>query len=145
MLVIGERELHALRKHAEEAYPAECCGVLIGHIRGEQRAVSTVVGCENASPDRRWDRYIIDPKDLVRIQRQAREAGQEIVGFYHSHPDHPAQWSRTDLDQAHWIGYSYVITSVSRGVPGETNSFLLTGAVEEDKRFVAEELNQVAG
>jgi proteasome lid subunit RPN8/RPN11 len=60
------------------------------------------------------------------------------VGFYHSHPDHPAMWSTTDFAEAHWTGCSYVITSVEKGTAKVTNSFLLTGTGEEDKRFVDE-------
>ena len=57
------------------------------------------------------------------------------MGFYHSHPDHPAQWSKTDFEEVHWIGCSYVITSVEQGTAKVTNSFLLAGTTEEDKRF----------
>jgi len=64
----------------------------------------------------------------------------EIVGFYHSHPDHPARPSPTDLEDAHWIGCSYVITSVVQGKAHETRSFLLNGTLEEDKHFVEENL-----
>ena len=59
----------------------------------------------------------------------------EIAGFYHSHPDHAAQWSLTDLAEAHWLGCCYIITSVAKGKAGATNSFLLTGESEEEKRF----------
>jgi proteasome lid subunit RPN8/RPN11 len=76
----------------------------------------------------------------VRIQREGRERGFEIVGFYHSHPDHPAQWSKTDLAEAHWIGCSYVITSVQQRTADQTNSFVLCGTDEENKRFENEEL-----
>jgi proteasome lid subunit RPN8/RPN11 len=77
---------------------------------------------------------------LVKIQREGRERGFDIVGFYHSHPDHPARWSQTDLAEAHWIGCSYVITSVEKGKAVLTNSFLLTGSTEEDKRFEDEKV-----
>jgi len=63
----------------------------------------------------------------------------EIVGFYHSHPDHPAEWSSTDLAEAHWIGCSYVITRVAAGVAAETRCFRLEGSWDE-KRFVEEEV-----
>jgi len=59
----------------------------------------------------------------------------DIVGFYHSHPDHPAMWSSTDFAEAHWFGCSYVITAVEKGKAAITNSFLLTGTGEEDKAF----------
>ena len=78
--------------------------------------------------------------ELVRIQRDARQRGLDIVGFYHSHPDHPAQWSQTDLEEAYWLGYSYVITSVMKGEAQLTRSFALTGRRVEEKAFVEEEL-----
>jgi proteasome lid subunit RPN8/RPN11 len=71
----------------------------------------------------------------VKIEREARRQGIDIAGFYHSHPDHPAQWSATDLAEAHWLGCCYVITAVAEGKATVTNSFLLAGITEEDKRF----------
>jgi proteasome lid subunit RPN8/RPN11 len=61
--------------------------------------------------------------------------GLDIAGFYHSHPDHPAQWSQTDFAEAHWLGCTYVITEVASGHAAITNAFLLTGPSEEEKRF----------
>jgi proteasome lid subunit RPN8/RPN11 len=89
----------------------------------------------NTRTDSAHNRYNIAPVELVRIQRSARDKGLEIAGFYHSHPDHPAQWSPTDFAEAHWIGCSYVITAVAEGKAAVTNSFLLTGPSEEEKRF----------
>jgi proteasome lid subunit RPN8/RPN11 len=73
--------------------------------------------------------------ELVKIEREARRQGLGIAGFYHSHPDHPAHWSATDLEEAHWLGCAYVITAVAAGKATVTNSFLLAGSSEEDKRF----------
>jgi proteasome lid subunit RPN8/RPN11 len=75
---------------------------------------------------------------LVKIQREGSDRGEEIVGFYHSHPDHPAQWSGTDLAEAYWFGCSYVITSVEKGRAALTNSFELAGTDEDDKRLADE-------
>jgi hypothetical protein len=66
-----------------------------------------------------------------------------IGGFYHSHPDHPAQWSPTDFAEAHWLGCSYVITAVAQGKATVTNSFLLAGVTEEDKRFENENIELI--
>lgn len=138
MLKIPQALYQALRQHGEETYPRECCGVLLGQMEDDVRTVSAVVRCSNTRIDSPHNRYHIDPKELVRIQREGRERGLDIVGFYHSHPDHPAQWSGTDLAEAHWIGCSYVITSVEEGKAAVTNSFLLGGQTEEDKRFADE-------
>jgi proteasome lid subunit RPN8/RPN11 len=139
-LRIGKLAREQLRRHGEETYPYECCGVLLGEIDGEGvKAVQAIVRCENQHFDSLHNRYLIDPRELVRIQRQARAQAQDIIGFYHSHPDHPARWSQTDLAEAHWTGCSYVITSVMNGSAAETNSFNL-GGENESKYFEEEEI-----
>ena len=140
MLKIPASVYEALRLHGEETYPHECCGVLLGDMNGEGRLVKSVVRCGNTRTDSPQNRYHIDPKELVKVQREGRERGEEIVGFYHSHPDHPAQWSKTDLAEAHWIGCSYVITAVEKGEAKVTNSFELVGTEENDKKFVDEKI-----
>jgi proteasome lid subunit RPN8/RPN11 len=134
----------ALRQHGEETYPQECCGVLLGRFLTENgltedghavNAVEDAVRAGNTRTDSAHNRYNIAPQELVKIQRMGRERGLEIVGFYHSHPDHPAQWSPTDFAEAHWIGCSYVITAVEQGAARQTNSFRLAGTREEDKAF----------
>jgi proteasome lid subunit RPN8/RPN11 len=131
--------LHDLRRHGEECYPREACGVLLG-LAGPIRAVRAVLRCENGEPEVPERRYAIDPTELLSAQRQARRRGEEIVGFYHSHPDRPAHPSPTDLAEAHWLGCSYVITRVAGGAAEVTASFLLGGTGEADKRFAEEEL-----
>jgi proteasome lid subunit RPN8/RPN11 len=107
---------------------------------GDARVVTSVARCGNTRSDSPQNRYHIDPKELIRIQREGRERGEDIVGFYHSHPDHPAHWSSTDLAEAHWFGCSYVITSVEKGEAVTTNSFELIGSEENDKKLVDEEV-----
>jgi proteasome lid subunit RPN8/RPN11 len=142
MLKIPPAELAALRRHGEETHPLECCGVLLGRLSpdGETRTVERAVRCTNQNTERGHDRYVIDPRDLVRIQREGRGVGLDIVGFYHSHPDSPARWSKTDLAEAHWLGCSYVITRVDQRVAQDTNAFVLLGTSEDDKHFEAEPL-----
>ncbi len=128
-----------IRRHGEATYPHECCGVLTGEAADGSKRVLQVVACNNADSEKpeRW--YEINPRDLVRIQREAHQNGQDILGFYHSHPDAPARWSKSDLAEAHWPGCSYVITSVEQGKAQQTNSFELVGD-EASKRFEDEEL-----
>ena len=136
MLKIAPKDYESLRRHGEETYPYECCGILLGRTDDEgTRIVTTTARCGNTRTDSPQNRYNIDPRELVRIQREGRERGEDVIGFYHSHPDHPARWSQTDLAEAHWFGCSYVITSVEKGTAKVTNSFLLSGTTEEDKRF----------
>jgi proteasome lid subunit RPN8/RPN11 len=142
-LKLRKVDFDELRRHGEETYPHECCGVLVGEAAAASKTVLGVVRCGNTRIDSPQNRYNIDPRDLIRIQRESQLAGQEIVGFYHSHPDHPAQWSTTDLSDAHWLECSYVITSVEKGRAILTNSFLLLGE-EDTKHFEHEEI-QVDG
>ena len=139
-LKITKSEWVNLRQHGEETYPHECCGVLLGRIddHGIKR-VHITVRCTNQRSDSPHNRYVIDPLELVRVQRQARDRDLDIVGFYHSHPQHPARWSSTDLEEAYWPGCSYVITSVMNGIATETNSFELT-AEGDSKSFQDEEI-----
>lgn len=143
MLKITSKDYEALRQHGEETYPYECCGVLLGSFGDDGvRTVTSTARCGNTRTDSAHNRYNIDPRELVRIQREGRERGEDIVGFYHSHPDHPAQWSQTDFAEAHWIGCSYVITSVEKGKAAITNSFELAGTNEDDKRLLDEKLER---
>jgi proteasome lid subunit RPN8/RPN11 len=138
MLKLTQYAYELIRHHGEETYPHECCGVLLGRMNGDGRVVTSVARCGNTRTDSPQNRYHIDPRELVRIQREGRERDEDILGFYHSHPDHPARWSQTDLAEAHWFGCSYVITSVEKGQAVTTNSFLLDGVGEEDKQLVDE-------
>lgn len=146
MLKIPQPVYDALRSHGEETYPHECCGVLLGHENGNgTRIVTRAVRCGNTRTDSPQNRYNIDPKELIRIQLDSREEGLDILGFYHSHPDHPPRWSPTDIAEAHWFGCSYVISSVEKGKAAVTNSFLLSGEGEETKRFDDEAIEVVPG
>ena len=120
--------------------PARVRGVLLGQIGDDGvKQVEAIVRCQNQRSDSLHNRYGIDPRQLVLIPWEAHERDQDIVGFYHSHPDHPARWSQTDLAEAHWTGCSYVITSVMNGLATETNSFNL-GGEDDSKRFEDEEI-----
>jgi proteasome lid subunit RPN8/RPN11 len=152
MLQIPQPLYDQIRRHGESAYPHESCGVLLGQLNDPghvaTRTITHAIPVPNrsATPARHYE---IDPKDLVRILREASptgleaspEASPEILGFYHSHPDHPAQPSPTDLAEAHWLGSSYLITAIDQGTATSTNSFHLTGPREEDKHFEPEELH----
>ena len=101
MLKISNSEYASLRQHGEETYPHECCGVLLGRFEDNGSwTVTRTARCGNTREDSPHNRYNIDPKELICIQRESRERGEDIVGFYHSHPDHPAQWSPDGLDRS---------------------------------------------
>jgi proteasome lid subunit RPN8/RPN11 len=134
-----------IRAHGEQTYPHECCGALLGHSTPEGWHVHSAISAGNTRTDSAHNRYRIAPLELIRIEREARRQGLDIVGFYHSHPDHPAQWSNTDFAEAHWLGCSYLITEVAHGTATVTNSFLLAGVTEEDKRFERETIQVAEG
>ena len=140
MLTLRQSDYEEIRRHGEEMYPHECCGALLGKFQDDVRIVSATVRCRNTRTDSPGSRYEIDPVDVARIQRDARVRGLDIVGFYHSHPDHPAVWSQTDLEDAYWLGCSYVITNIVNGKAEQTRSFDLTGSSVEERAFVLEEL-----
>jgi len=144
MIRLSQSAYLSLRQHGEETYPHECCGVLLGEFDNDgSKTASRIARCGNTRADSPHNRYHIDPRELIRIQREGRERGEDIVGFYHSHPDHPAQWSTTDLAEAHWFSCSYVITSVEEGKAMLTNSFELVGTDEAEKKFKVEEIRFV--
>lgn len=138
MIRMNSATYNAIRKHGEETYPHECCGILLGRNEDGDNQVEEAIRAGNTRTDSAHNRYHIAPQELIKAQRTGRERGLDIVGFYHSHPDHPAMWSQTDLAEAHWMNCSYIITSVEKGVAAKTNSFLLLGVGEEDKRLEIE-------
>ncbi len=99
---------------AKNTYPNECCGILLGRADADAIRVTSLLRAGNTRTDSAHNRYHIAPEELIAAQRQARNSGLDIVGFYHSHPDHPAQWSHTDFAEAHWFGCAYVITAVAQ-------------------------------
>lgn len=115
-LRISEAQREAIFRHGEAAYPNECCGLLLGPApEGAERRVAEAYAMRNANTASPRNRYDFDPAEHVRAQREARARGLEIIGFYHSHPDHPARPSQFDLDHAAWPGYSYVIVAIHGG------------------------------
>lgn len=114
MLRIEPEPLEALLRHAEETYPNESCGILVGRVEGDAASVVEARRARNLDTARAADRYDLDPADFLAADTAARERSLDVVGFYHSHPDHPASPSATDLAAA-WEAYFYVIVEVAGG------------------------------
>ena len=138
MLRISRADYELIRKQAERSYPHEGCGILLGTALEDCRSVGSIYPCNNADPEPAR-RYSIDSLQVIAAQKLARSVGHDIIGFYHSHPDHPAQYSEADLKHAYWPDCAYVITNVEKGNASETRSFLLQG-LEECKAFAEEEI-----
>ena len=149
-LRLNEHQLDSIRQHGARDYPSECCGVLLGKVEGDAKHVAEVVALKNLrhdpsraqellpvdDPGRETERnrFLIDPLDQLRVEKDARARGLDVLGYYHSHPDHPARPSNYDRDHA-WPWYSYVIISVERGVPKDLTSWVLA---EDRSAFHAE-------
>ncbi|MGB3206631.1 MAG: M67 family metallopeptidase [Crinalium sp.] len=140
--------LQTIITHAESTYPEECCGIILGTINDTEKTVVEVCPTENVwgketagdflevetVTDKRR-RYAIAPVDLLKAQKAAREYQLNIVGFFHSHTDHPAIPSECDRTYA-WQEYSYIIVSVEQGSSGDIRSWCL----DDTHQFQAEEI-----
>ena len=131
-LLLGSGIADAIRQHGAETYPDECCGALIGRD-GQVTATYALPNTTEEGPRRR---FLVRPDDYRQAETQAREAGGELLGFYHSHPDHPARPSQYDLDHA-WPFFSYIIVSVRAGAPEDMTSWRLR---EDRSAFDQEDL-----
>ena len=125
MIALDAGHVAAIRDHGRRAYPEECCGVLLGRDDREVPRVEVVREIPNVQEDQRRRRFLIAPADYLATERQARGLGLAVLGFYHSHPDHPAQPSEHDRLQA-WPHLHYLIVAVASGEPGELTSWTLT-------------------
>lgn len=125
-----------IRRAGERAYPAECCGVLGGRIT-DVKEVLQLAPMVNRRTDDPY-RYLIAPDDLLRITLELRRSELEVLGYYHSHPDHPAEPSAFDSENA-WPWYSYVIVRVDQGRASDITSWVL----EEDCAAMHQEALQV--
>jgi proteasome lid subunit RPN8/RPN11 len=116
--------LAQIRRQGETAFPAECCGALVGRADGEgTKDVARLAPLMNRRADDPH-RYLIDPEDLRRLASELGAEGLEIVGYYHSHPDHPARPSAFDIEHA-WPWYSYLIVRIDRGDATDAASWVL--------------------
>lgn len=135
-LVVMPEVVEAIRAHAREAYPNECCGALIGN----DRDVVDAYPLANTTEEGPRRRFLVRPADYRAAEQRASERGRALLGFYHSHPDHPARPSQYDLDHA-WPAFSYLIVSVSGGAPGDITSWRLKddrSAFEEEPVLVCQ-------
>ena len=130
--------LNDIRDHGADAYPEEGCGFLLGTTTQEGNRVQRIQRVANRQPENRERRYQITPDDYRKAQKEAEASGLDIVGFYHSHPDHPAEPSETDLAEATFPGYTYVIVSVHDGTPDDLTAWSLA---PDRSRFNPEEIS----
>jgi proteasome lid subunit RPN8/RPN11 len=132
-----------IRQHGARDYPNECCGILLGVQEEGRRVVREARPAPNlhteTADENRRRRYTITPADLLAAQDYADGKGLDIVGIYHSHPDHPARPSQYDLDHAVWSWWSYIIVSIEKGTP----ALLTSWALAEDRSKFEEETVEI--
>jgi proteasome lid subunit RPN8/RPN11 len=138
MLTIGAEWDAAIRREGEKAYPNECCGVLLGQLlEDDSRRVEHILPIDNKREEaEQYHRFEIQPEDYMRAEKEARSQGRDVLGFYHSHPDHPAKPSGFDQDHALPF-YSYIIVAVENGRSAALTSWELT---TDRSQFVEEDI-----
>lgn len=142
ILGLGKATIHIPRpvydeiiQHAKDSYPEECCGFLVGKSMGDKKVWSVERGT-NANTERARDRYVIDPREFLMTDKIARTQGLDILGFYHSHPDHPDRPSEFDREHGQ-PDYSYVIVAVDGGGKVSAKSWIFS---KEDEPFREEKI-----
>jgi proteasome lid subunit RPN8/RPN11 len=116
--------LEEIRRHAASTYPEECCGFLIGEASESHRTIHRISPAPNRVASERERRYVIPPDELRSLETELEGSGAQVLGFYHSHPDHPARPSRFDRDHA-WPWYTYVVVNVTQEGAGTAGAFEL--------------------
>ena len=139
-LELPRSELAKILVHGRETYPEECCGFLIGQFGPPCRATEARRATNVRTDDRRT-RYTIEPRETLRLERELRGTDRETIGFYHSHPEHPASPSPFDREHA-WPGYVYVIVSVRAGDPQDVRAWLLVEG-ETERSFKEDRIEHV--
>jgi proteasome lid subunit RPN8/RPN11 len=136
MIQLAKKNRNEVAAHGERDYPYECCGLLLGSFSkdGTKTVVETYPISNAREEEAKRNRFLIRPEELMQGEQAAKTKGLEVVGFYHSHPDHPAVPSQYDLDHA-WPTYSYIIVSVRTGEAGDLRSW----EMEPDRSHFEEE------
>jgi proteasome lid subunit RPN8/RPN11 len=123
-ITLAPDAVDTIRSHGASTYPDECCGALIGSARDGLTQVAEARPLDNVTAEGPRRRFLVSAADYRAAERHAAAAGAELVGFYHSHPDHPAEPSQYDLEHA-WPNFSYVIVAVGGGTPRALRSWRL--------------------
>jgi len=136
MIRIPKEVVERIGRHGEETYPEECCGIVLGQMNDDYQLIEEIVGLDNEQKENRGRRFFVTPKQYLQAERMALERKLDLLGFYHSHPDHPAAPSEFDREHAlPW--FIYVVVSIAQGKSKDTTAWLLS---EGRDRFVQKEL-----
>ncbi|MEP7012358.1 MAG: M67 family metallopeptidase [Acidobacteriota bacterium] len=142
-LILSATDRETIERHLEAGYPDEACGLMIGReLRGANESDPTrtevvrLVLADNAREDSRHNRYVIPPEAVLAAEKAARAEALSVIGYFHSHPDHPARPSEFDREHA-WPGLSYLIVSIRGGTAEDVRSWRLT---DDRESFLEEKL-----
>ena len=137
MVRISKELAKNIEDHGRQCYPEECCGIMIGKRVGELRVVGGTFELDNSQEENRKRRFFVTPKEYMRAEKVAAENGMELLGFYHSHPDHPAIPSEYDREHAlPW--FTYIVLAVAKGEPKVMTAWELS---ESRDRFLEKHLS----
>jgi proteasome lid subunit RPN8/RPN11 len=136
-LILTAEQFAQIEREGAEVYPHECCGAMLGKDAadglGVRRIVHRLEAMNNSfAADEKYHRFSIDPRELMQLEKRIEGSGLSVLGFYHSHPDHPARPSETDRLNA-WPFYSYVIVAIARRQPVDMTSWQLDESTEQFK------------
>jgi proteasome lid subunit RPN8/RPN11 len=144
ILFLSQESLKRIHQHGEQAYPEEGAGLLLGETKGNEQQVSEIVSLTNEREEEsRHNRYQLSPQDYLMGEELADRMGLDVLGVFHSHPDHPNRPSEFDRQWA-WPNFSYLITSVMQGKAVESRSWRLNedrANFSEEKVEVIEQVN----
>jgi proteasome lid subunit RPN8/RPN11 len=142
MIAITEGKVAEINRQGEQEYPNECCGALIGRVEDGRKIVIDIIPISNKrEPEAKHNRFLIRPEEFLECEKTARKQKLDLIGFYHSHPDHLSLPSGYDLEHALPV-YSYIIISVELGKAAELTSWLLRG---DRSQFDREEVAVILG
>ena len=131
MVKLSDDIIRRIAQHGENSYPEECCGILLGRENEGIQAVRDVIAIDNSQDENRRRRFLITAEQYREAEKSASEKGMDLLGFYHSHPDHPPVPSTFDTEHAlPW--FTYIIVSVRSGKAGDTKAWLLN---DDRKKF----------
>ena len=138
-LLIPDELARQIEAEGSAAYPNECCGIMFGRDTQEGRQVDLLEAVPNVFDEtERYHRFSISPRQLMQAEKKAGDEGKLVLGFYHSHPDHPARPSEYDRQHA-WPFYSYIIVSIAKGDPVDMTSWMLD---EQDGTFSRQDIQE---
>lgn len=136
-LLLPDNCKKAIERHSERTFPEECCGAMLGHDRDDGiREIVEILEIDNTKDENRERRFLIDPREVLSAEKAARAKGLDVLGIYHSHPNHPSRPSEFDREHAMPF-WSYVIVSCMNGVADTLQSWQLR---EDRSQFDEEEL-----